>query len=61
MMLEEGASICIGRQDNHAHEYVKVIYIHPKRRFFVIERRVLNNNFIRETRYIGNRRGILHK
>lgn len=61
MMLKEGVYIRIEQQDNCVPEYVKVIYIHPKRRFFVIEKRVLNNNYIRETRYIGNRRGIIHK
>lgn len=58
--LKCGDRIRIGKDSEGNGIYATVVFIHPQRRFFIIEKTVLGGNVIRDTRYIGNRRGIMN-
>lgn len=56
-----GQMIRIGIRPDGTPEYAKVIFVHRRHSFAVIERTVPYGNTIRETRYIGNRKCICYK
>lgn len=59
--MKVGCKIRIGVDSEGNRMYATVIYIHPRKQFVVVERDAPYGAKIRETRYIGNRRCIIHK
>lgn len=56
-MIRVGGYIRIGVRSDGTPELAQVVFMHPANRFIVIERTVPHGHTVRETRFIGRRRG----